>query len=74
MPLMLWWMCITRFLQRYNVSDITQTILKIKGFELFEILFYLIGIELLVNNNITIEIIFYKKFTMIALLIGLDIF
>lgn len=42
-------MCITRILQIFNLSQMTQKILQLKGSELFEILFYLIGIELLVN-------------------------
>lgn len=48
MPLILWCMCITRILQIFNLSHMTQKILQLKGSELFEILFYLIGIELLV--------------------------
>ncbi|XP_025204049.1 GPI ethanolamine phosphate transferase 1 [Melanaphis sacchari] len=50
MPLILWRMCITRILQIFNLSrmGMTQKILQIKGLTLLEILFYLIGIELLV--------------------------
>lgn len=49
MPLILWCICITRILQIFDLSRIKQMIIQIKGSELFEILFYLIGIELLVN-------------------------
>lgn len=49
MPLILWCICITKILQIFNLSHIKQMIIQVKGLELFEILFYLIGIELLVN-------------------------
>jgi len=49
MPLILWCKCITKILQIFNLSHIKQMIIQVKGLELFEILFYLIGIELLVN-------------------------
>jgi len=49
MALILWCICITRILQIFNLSRVKQTIIQVKGLELFEILFYLIGIELLVN-------------------------
>uniref|UniRef100_A0A2S2NAG3 GPI ethanolamine phosphate transferase 1 n=1 Tax=Schizaphis graminum TaxID=13262 RepID=A0A2S2NAG3_SCHGA len=48
MPLILWCMCTTRIFQIFNLSHMMQNILQVKGSELFEILFYLIGIELLV--------------------------
>lgn len=48
MPLILWCICITKILQIFNLSRIKQMIINVKGLELFEILFYLIGIELLV--------------------------
>jgi len=43
-------MCITRILQKYSLQHVMQVMSQVKGFELFEILFYLIGIELLVIN------------------------
>lgn len=49
MPLILWCICITKILQIFNLSRIKQMIIQVKALELFEILFYLIGIELLVN-------------------------
>jgi len=49
MPLILWCICITKILRIFNLSRIKQMIKQVKGLELFEILFYLIGIELLVN-------------------------
>lgn len=48
MPLILWCICITKILQIFDLSRMTQMILQVKGSELFEILFYFIGIELLV--------------------------
>lgn len=48
MPLILWWICITKILQRFDLLHMKQIILQVKGLELFEILFYLIGIEVLV--------------------------
>lgn len=50
MPVILWWICITRILQRYDLARLKYTVLQLKGSELFEILFYLIGIEVLVFN------------------------
>lgn len=48
MPLTLWWICITKIIQVFDLSHIKQIILQVKGLELFEVLFYLVGIELLV--------------------------
>lgn len=74
MPLFLWWISIIRILQKYDLACITEMILNIKGLDLFEMLLYLIGIELLVKNNNVCKmfnIIFNKG---IVLLLGMDIF
>ncbi|VVC45401.1 Alkaline-phosphatase-like, core domain,Alkaline phosphatase-like, alpha/beta/alpha,GPI ethanolamine [Cinara cedri] len=48
MPLILWRICITRILPHFNLFNIKQFMLHVKGSELLELLFYCIGIELLV--------------------------
>lgn len=55
MPLVLWSMCITKILQTFDLSRTTQMVLHVKGLELFEILFYLISIELLVIYKFKIK-------------------
>lgn len=56
MPLMLWWICINRILQKFTLSNIIEVVLQLKGSELMEIFFYLVGIEVLVINfNFTLK-------------------
>jgi len=42
-------------MQTFDLSRMTQLVLRVKGLELFEILFYLIGIELLVISNFNLK-------------------
>lgn len=65
MPLILWRMCFFRILLYLNRFNIKQFVLRIKGSELLELLFYFIGIELLVINFIVILIQFLNLYCLL---------